>query len=191
VESVNTRIGRFLRKMLDERSTLELDGHCVIRTVNPGEFEIERDEKPKVYIAYVEEDLAYALKLHDALEAAGLRPWIDKKQLLPGQNWSSAIQRAISVSDYFVPCFSRRAVKKRGMFFAELRFALDCAGLVPLDDVYLMPIRLDDCDLPCRIVRNYQYLDMFPDWDAAIQKLVAMLFYETSLRRKRELESTS
>ena len=80
--------------------------------------------KPRVFIAYVEEDLPFARKLYRAFEDNGFRPWLDKKKLMPGQNWPRAIETAIHTSDFFVACFSRRATSKRGSFHSELRYAL-------------------------------------------------------------------
>jgi len=90
---------------------------------------------PSVFIAYAKEDMEAALRLHDALRQAGFRPWIDVRALLPGQNWPRAIEMAIQNADFFVACFSQRAVVKRGGFQAEIRYALDCARSLPLDDI--------------------------------------------------------
>ena len=55
----------------------------------------------------------------------GFDPWLDRKKLLPGQNWPRSIEEAIETSDFFVPCFSHRSVNKKGGFQAEIRYALD------------------------------------------------------------------
>ena len=60
---------------------------------------------------------------------------------------------------------------KRGGFQAEVRYALDCAKRVPLDDVFIIPVRLDDCRVPARIQKETQYVDLFPDWDAGLQRV--------------------
>ncbi len=70
-------------------------------------------------------------KLYTAFERKGLRPWLDKKKLMPGQNWPRAIETAIQTSDFFVACFSRRSTSKRGSFHSELRYALACASQGP------------------------------------------------------------
>ena len=65
------------------------------------------ETEPQVFLAYVEEDFATVRELANGLQAAGFSPWLDKQKLLPGQNWPRSIQRAIGISDFFVPCFSR------------------------------------------------------------------------------------
>ncbi len=108
-----------------------------------------------------------------------------QKKLLPGQNWPRAIEAAIESSDYFVACFSRRSVMKHGTFQTELRFAIDCASRVPADDIFLIPVRLDDCELPRWMARRLQYLNMFPDWKAGLQRLVKALSKQETERAKR------
>ena len=45
-------------------------------------------------------------------------------------------------------------------------------GSVPLDEVFLLPVRLDECRVPPRIQRETQYVDLFPAWDAGFARIV-------------------
>jgi hypothetical protein len=123
----------------------------------------------------VEEDLAFANRLFRHLNDAGFAPWLDRRKLLPGQNWPRAIEEAIETSDFFVACFSHISVQKKGAFQAEIRYALDCAERVPLDDTFLIPARLDDCRVPWKIRREIQYIDLFPDWDLGVRRILAVI----------------
>ena len=129
-------------------------------------------EAPQVFVAYVVEDLDLARRVFDELKNAGCSPWLDKEKLLPGQNWPRAIERAIEIADAFVPCFSTRSIAKRGPFHAELRYALDCARRRPLDDSFVIPVRLERCEVPRHISDHVQYVDLFPDWDRGMRKLI-------------------
>jgi TIR domain len=117
------------------------------------------------------------------LELAGFSPWMDIRKLLAGQNWPRAIETAIDGSDFFVACFSGNSVRKKGGFQAEIRYALDCARQVPLDEIFIVPVRLDECAVPRTIRHELQYIDLFPDWDAGIERLVAMMRREVEKRR--------
>jgi len=64
---------------------------------------------------------------------------------------------------------------KKGGFQAEIRYALDCARRVPLDDVFLIPVRLDACAVPASIRREIQYIDLFPDWERGFRRIVTIL----------------
>jgi hypothetical protein len=138
---------------------------------------------PQVFIAYVREDVREAEKLAVSLEAAGFTPWMDSRKLLPGQNWPRAIEAAIESSDFFVACFSENSVNKKGGFQAEIRYALDCARSLPLDAIFIVPVRLNGCRLPESIQREYQYVDLFPDWQRGMRRIVTMIRREVARRK--------
>ena len=165
------RILDLVRKSLDQGNPVEIDGLGTFRAGSQG-YEFTPQTQPQVFLAYVEEDLTLARRICEALRAAGCSPWMDKEKLLPGQNWPRALERAIEVSDAFVACFSNRSIAKRGQFQSELRWALDCARRLPLDETFLVPVRLDACPVPRRIADQVQYVDLFPDWDKGIRRLV-------------------
>ncbi len=115
-------------------------------------------------------------RLYDALEAGGFSVWMDVQEALTSaQNWPRAIESAIETSDFFVACFSSASVNKRGGFQAEVRYALDCARRMPLDDIFVAPVRLDECRVPRSIQRELQYVDLFPDWQRGVRRLSNML----------------
>jgi TIR domain len=181
------RIASMLREVLEQGGSVEIDG---LGTLSPGGkrgFRFVAENKPRVFIAYVQEDLSFARKLYRAFEESGLSPWLDKKKLMPGQNWPRAIETAIQTSDFFVACFSQRAVSKRGSFHSELRYALFCAAKVPLDEIFLIPLRLDNCVVPRRISKQIQYLDLFPEWKAGVHRLLAIIQAQDEIRKRKRL----
>jgi hypothetical protein len=167
----DAKILEIVRRSLDKGMTLEIDGIGVLSAAN-GRYEFAPESRPQIFIAYVEEDLKLARALRDGLAAAGCSPWLDKDQLLAGQNWPRAIERAIGNSDAFVACFSPRSLAKRGQFQCELRYALDCARRRPLDESFLVPVRFETCQVPRPIVEQLQYVDLFPDWERGMKQLV-------------------
>jgi hypothetical protein len=176
-----------LRDALEHGATVEIDG---LGTFIPGGKRGMRfvgQSKPRVFIAYVQEDLSAAKKLYQVFQQQGFRPWLDKKKLLPGQNWPRAIETAIQTSDFFVACFSRRATSKRGSFHSELRYALNCASQVPLDEIFFIPLRLDSCVVPRRIARQVQYLDLFPDWEAGVSRVIGVVRAQEESRKRKRL----
>jgi hypothetical protein len=187
VERSSELVGRILQRCLDAGRAVEIDGLGVFRPSASGDYEFEAQTEPKVFLAYVQEDLAAAERLFEDLRARRFDPWLDRKKLLPGQNWPRAIERAIEVSDFFVACFSGKSAGKRGQFQAELRYALDCASRMPLDLTYFIPVRLEECAVPRRIMREIQYVDMFPDWDKGLQRIVASMRKPKEVRRKERL----
>ena len=146
-------------------------------------FRFVPETKPRVFIGYVHEDLASANRLYADLAAGGARPWMDKKKLLPGQNWPRAIETAIETSDFFVPCFSTNAVSRRGVFNAELRYALECATRIPLDEIFIIPVRMDDCIVPERIRSRIHCVDLFADWEQGIATILKAIHQQASERQ--------
>lgn len=163
-------IALILRQCLAEGRRVEIDGLGAFCAAG-GEFQFEPETRRRVFLAYAAEDAGHVDALYDALAARGFDPWMDRRKLLPGQNWPRAIERAIRNSDFFVPCFSRLSGEKRGRFHAELRYALDCALHQPLDGVYIVPVRLEECRVPRQIQDQLQYVDLFPDWESGIERI--------------------
>ncbi|HEY2015693.1 MAG TPA: TIR domain-containing protein [Bryobacteraceae bacterium] len=146
-------------------------------------FRFEPFDQAKVFIAYAREDAAQAEYLYDELKAAGLSPWMDTRRLLPGQNWPRAIEHAIDTSDFFLACFSENSVNKRGGFQAEIRYALDCARRLPLDEIFVIPVRLNVCRVPRSIQVELQQVDLFPDQARGIEKIVRTIRGEIAKRQ--------
>jgi hypothetical protein len=57
----------------------------------------------------------------------------------------------------------------------EIRHALHFADSLPLDEVYFIPVRLDSCQVPLRIQRETQYVDLFPDWGTGFERILEIV----------------
>ena len=177
------QVALLVRRSLDEGKSVEIDGLGVFEHDHAGNNTFRPRSQPKVFLAYVEEDLPSANRLYEELASNGFAPWLDRRKLLPGQNWPRAIQEAIETSAFFLACFSHRAARKRGSFQAEIRYALDCAARVPLDEAFLIPVRLDDCRVPWKIRCELQYVDLFPDWNRGTRRILAIMKKQIQKRR--------
>lgn len=178
-------VAEIVRQCLAEGKSVEIDGLGAFRPDGACGFRFVPRTLPAVFVAYVQEDAALADRLFDGLKTAGFSPWMDRRKLLPGQNWPRSIEEAIETSDFFVACFSRRSVGKKGGFQAEIRYALDCARRLPLDGIYLIPARLDDCRVPRSIQRELQYVDLFPEWGRGFGRLLSVMRREIARRARR------
>lgn len=174
-------IGDVLKQCLRDGISVNLDGLGSFQR-RGSRAQFIPNSGPKVFIAYVIEDLPLALQIYDRLEAAGMHPWLDRKKLLPGQQWRRCVERAIDTADLFVACFSRAAAQKRGQFPYEVRYALKCSERMPLDDLFVMPVRLEQCAVPQRIMSQIQYVDLFPDADKGLARLVESIEAEWMAR---------
>jgi hypothetical protein len=169
------QLAQLIRRSLRRSRRVEVDGLGVFERGNTGRVSLREANRLRVFIAYATEDLATSERLFNVLRSRGYSPWLDRRRLLPGQNWPRRIEDAIANADFFIACFSSHSVKKRGGFQAEVRYALDCASRLPIDDVFLIPVRLDECRVPARIQRETQYVDLFPDFDGGVERVVATI----------------
>ncbi len=179
----SAQIARIVRNCLERGRAVEIDGLGAFRPDSQGGFRFEPQVRPKVFLAYAVEDHATADRLYREFAGNGFDAWLDRRKLLPGQNWPRAIEQAISISDFFVACFSKRSGGKRGNFQSELRYALDCATRLPLEDVYFIPVRIEECRVPPRIAGEFQYVDLFPDWDYGFQRVLRTIRKQLRSRR--------
>jgi hypothetical protein len=62
------------------------------------------------FISYSHEDRSFARRLHDQLQARGIRCWLDEHQMLPGQNIYDEVDRGIRLWDKVLLCASRHSL---------------------------------------------------------------------------------
>jgi hypothetical protein len=165
------KVASIVRDALAKGATVEIDGLGSFRKIGRG-YRFQPPLMPRVFVAYAREDAREAGRIFDALLAAGFDPWMDERKLLPGQNWARAIRNALETADFVVCCFSQNSIHKRGGFQAEIRYAIESARRLPLDEIFLLPVRLDECPVPVDVASATQYVDLFPNWGSGIDRLV-------------------
>lgn len=168
-------LAHLLLQLLRDHRVLEVKGLGEFHSTEKGDLCFGAERRPVVFISYVSEDRRTADRIAASLVEAGFSTWVDRRKLQAGDAWQRSIESAIASADYFVACLSRHSVRKRGFFQKELRMALDVARTMPLDDTYFLPLRLNDCTVPRAIRGEYQYMDLFPDLEAGMRKVVATL----------------
>jgi hypothetical protein len=102
------------------------------------------------FLSYVREDSDRVDELQRYLEAAGIPVWRDTANLWPGQDWRKMIRRAITDNALvFITCFSSQSLTKEKSYQnEELALAIDQLRQRQPDDPWLIPVRLDDCQVP-------------------------------------------
>lgn len=130
----------------------------------------------KVFISYASENINSARKLYNEFKLSPeIEPWFDKECLLPGMKWHPAIRKAIRESNYFIALFSSKSIKKRGYVQNEIKEALDILREFPEDQIYFIPIRLDECSIHYESLREIQYVDFFPNWNDGLQRVLKVI----------------
>jgi hypothetical protein len=100
--------------------------------------------------------------LYSRLKADGFAPWLDEKDLLPGQEWQEEIPAAVRASDVVIVCLSQRSVNKEGYLQREIRYALDTAEEKPEGTIFIIPARIEEVEVPKRLSK-WQWANLFKD----------------------------
>lgn len=134
----------------------------------------------KLFLSYARADALQVGQLHDNLYTAGHKPWMDTKCLVGGEKWEVAIRKAIREADFFILCLSSRSINRRGFIQKEIRQALSILEEMLEEDIYLIPVRLEDCPMVDQHLETLQWIDLFePD---GFQRLVHAI--QTGMKRR-------
>lgn len=122
----------------------------------------------RVFLCHASQDKPAVRELYNRLTSEKwIEPWLDEENLLPGQDWELEIEKALDNSDAVIVSLSTRSVSKEGYVQKELRVVLDIALEKPEGTIFVLPVRLDDCERPRRL-RPLHGVDYFPperrDW---------------------------
>ena len=133
------------------------------------------EKKNKVFLSYVREDAKDASRLYHALKLGGVDVWMDQFDLAPGQDWKLAIAHAIRESSFFLALISSNSVNKRGYVQKEIREAISVMEEMPPSEIFIIPIRLDDCQPSHDFLQSLNWVDLFPVWGDGVERLVNFL----------------
>lgn len=114
----------------------------------------------KVFLCHASSDKPTVRRLYTYLRENGFEPWLDEENLLPGQDWQIEIPKAVRAADAVVICLSKSSINKEGYVQKEISFALNIAEEKPENRIYLIPARLEVCEVPSRLSR-WQWVDLF------------------------------
>jgi hypothetical protein len=114
----------------------------------------------KIFISYARQDQTIVERLYEDLRSRGFDAWLDTKDLLPGANWKTVIRKTIRECPIFLACLSNASISKRGTVQEEINEALDVLKQKLDDDIYFVPVRLDDCEVPDKL-SGFHWVDYF------------------------------
>jgi TolB-like protein len=98
-----------------------------------------------VFLSYASQDAEAALRICDALRAAGVEVWFDQSELRGGDAWDRSIRKQIKACTLFIPIISRNTHDRdEGYFRLEWKLAVDRCHLMAADKTFLLPVVIDD-----------------------------------------------
>jgi TIR domain len=136
----------------------------------------------RVFLCHAVEDKPAVRNLYQQLEDCNIDSWLDEKNILPGQDWEYEIRRAVRNVDAVIVCLSHKSINKTGFVHKELKLVLDEAAKRPEGTIFIIPLRLEDCDLPERL-KPYQAVDYFVE--SGFDRVILALKHQSeSLKEK-------
>lgn len=114
----------------------------------------------RVFLCHASEDKAAVRALYHRLCSDGVKPWLDEEDLLPGQEWQYEIPRVVRESDVVIACLSRSFITKAGYRNTEIKLALDVADEQPEGSIFIIPLKLEECQVPERL-RRWHWVNFF------------------------------
>jgi hypothetical protein len=136
-----------------------------------------------VFLSYCRDNAAEVARLHDDLTKAGLTVWWDQ-QIRPGADWKLEIRTAMKNSSAVVLCLSQEAQQRVTTgIYPEALDAITQYRMHRPGEVFLIPVRLNECEIPpielddLRYLDRLQFVDLFPDAQRPIglARLIAAL----------------
>jgi cold shock CspA family protein len=155
-------------KTLEEGQEVEFEvtespkGPWVKRVIRPDREVLEQQtslgkvklgRSLRVFLCHSKQDKKVVRDLFYRLRAEDIDPWFDEECLLPGQEWEYEIRKAVASSDAVIVCVSKVSINKTGYVQKEIKHALDIADMQPQGTIYLIPLRLDECEMPEKLCR--------------------------------------
>jgi hypothetical protein len=100
--------------------------------------------------------------LYRRLKGGGFAPWLDEEDLLGGQVWEQEISRVLRSSHIVLVCLSNSSINKAGFVQREIRKVLDLADEQPEGTIFLIPLKLEECEVPERL-RDWHWINFFQE----------------------------
>lgn len=138
-----------------------------------------------VFISYVHDDSAKIDRLQRMLQGEGIAVWRDTSDLWPGEDWRTRIRNAITDHALvFIACFSETGLARPKSYQnEELVLAIGQLRMRQPGQPWLIPVRLDDCQIPDweigggRTLDSIQRVDLFGDrLDDGFARLVTVIW---------------
>jgi len=123
-------------------------------------------ESNQSFFSYSRKDAEFVFKLATDLKNAGLNVWLDQLDILPGEPYDIAIEKALKQSDCMLIVLSTTSTASENVL-NEIDYAKNRGKRI-------IPLLINDCEVPLSLVRK-QRIDFTKDYNTAFQQLVKTL----------------
>lgn len=119
--------------------------------------------RARVFLSYTKPNRGAVEILYRRLQMSGYLPWMDVFDIVGGEDWETAIRRAIRETDFVVVCLSSDSVGRRSFYQTEIGIALKVLDEQPPGKIFLIPTRLDACEVPYDRLQALNWIDLFEE----------------------------
>lgn len=103
----------------------------------------------RIFLCHSHEDGRRVQKTYSRLQAAGLSPWIDKRDIPPASEWDNEIRKNLQAARFVVIFLSSQLLgKNEGYVQKEIKLALSMASEKSNGQLLVLIARLDDSYIP-------------------------------------------
>jgi TIR domain len=147
-----------------------------------GEVHDPETYRVRVFVSYSRRDEALVTPLVEELRARRVEVWRDTDSIPGGDTWRASIEGGIRACDAVIVFLSPQVVKNPNVVLAELGVAQSMDKRIVPVRIKRMPALPDGFGL---ILSGTHTIDLFPDYDAGVARLVKDLGGDDGRRRLR------
>ena len=138
--------------------------------------------------------------LTNVLQSYGINVVTDYRNIDGGSNLRRNLQDLIENSGYFVACFSKEFNRReKSVAYRELHVAIECAKDYPFDRKWIIPIRINKCEVPKAeigsqiFLTDLHWIDLFPGakWHEGVESIVRAIDERTYYKPTEGTRSSS
>jgi glucokinase len=119
-----------------------------------------------IFLSYSSEDASIVEEVNERLTAAGFKVFLDKAELLGGENFVSRIFDSIASCRYFAIFLTSRSVRSKWVAHELSTAVIQQLG----DQTTILPLLYEDCPIP-KVLRPIQYIDFRQSFQRGIKDL--------------------
>lgn len=130
----------------------------------------------RTFISYSRINKEFAVKLAKELKTAGFPVWLDQLDIPTGSRWDDELEKALRECPVFMVILTPASIASENVK-DEIGYAIDHGKRI-------LPVLLEDCDVPLRL-RRFQYVDFttkgYEDGIQSAMELLGNLVMEDSV----------
>lgn len=118
-----------------------------------------------VFISYSRYDAVFVDKLSGDLRLQGVQVWIDREQIMPGQQWQREIESGLKKANILIFVISKHSLRSQWVLTERDVYAANNRKIIPIliDDI-------DVSELP-GFISNIQWADFRTSYEAGLESV--------------------